>query len=92
MKSYIDELKELLEEIEKHFTGFYKDISIQRLDNDPYSPFVLIGPNLCYDTNISDEQKRKQMYLLNSYKEWEEHFGKATFFSFLKKKINKKQK
>ncbi len=78
MKSYIGQLKELLKALEHHFSDFYKDISVQQLRDDPYSPIVLIGPKYFYNTDISDEQKRKQISLLKLYKEWEEHFNLLT--------------
>ena len=75
MKSYIQRLDDELEIISRLFAEFINDLKIIKHVKNPGSQFAFIMPPYYYDTNLSPQQKNRQIELFQKYSEWEQHFN-----------------
>jgi len=78
MKSYFQQLSEELDEIKTVFRSFLEGVTIKRFMNDPYSNVFILIHEFFYNTDITNDQKKKQIELLQKYTQWEEHFDLLT--------------
>lgn len=74
MKTYIEQIRSGLEEIETKLCDFIATITIKEIQNDPHSGVVIFTHPYYYQTNINNEQKKVQMELNRLYSSWTEHF------------------
>lgn len=74
MRTYIEQIRTNLEEIETGLCNFIATITMKEFRNDPYSGVVIMVHPYFYSTDINDEQKKVQIELNRMYSTWLEHF------------------
>jgi rRNA maturation endonuclease Nob1 len=74
MKTYIEQIRSSLEEIETWLCDFIATVTMGEFHNDPNSGIFVMTHPYFYRTDIDDEQKKVQIEINKLYTAWLEHF------------------
>ena len=74
MKTYIEQIRSSLEEIEIKLCDFLATVTMGEFHNGPYSKVVIITHTHYYRTDIEDEQKKAQIEINKLFAACQEHF------------------